>query len=375
MLEDEEVPAPLRRIAASSARHLPPPLLMSLLDYLDDSAWLREQSHDVWPEADPDDSDPRHAVSALYLLRPDGWEEGIRQRIAQVAAGSEVRAAQEAERQIRRLQRIVGELERRLEEARHAASAARREVTDEFEERIARLEDQRRRAESVRDDVLGQVETLRGEVARLTGELEEADQRIDELRLRRSRRESAMRQDLERGFGRGDALAIAQDLDRIMDTLRVDGDVDSPSRVWGELSLPSGVLPDQAAAIDWLMSQPLPVEVLVDGHNVAHDLASPPDATALRKVEEGLVRLRRLANGPLSIRLFWDSGVDQAQLPVRGLDIRYVASADDAIVERAHSTTGPAVVISTDKEVRERSARRGLLSIWGTALSEWLKQA
>ena len=41
-MDDEDVPAPLRRLAESSDRRLPPPILKRALAELDTSEWLRD---------------------------------------------------------------------------------------------------------------------------------------------------------------------------------------------------------------------------------------------------------------------------------------------------------------------------------------------
>ena len=81
-MESEDVPASVHRVARSTARRLPPPLARSLAEALDDDAWLREKAAEAWPEADPDAASPKLAVSALFLLRPDGWEERAEEIVA-----------------------------------------------------------------------------------------------------------------------------------------------------------------------------------------------------------------------------------------------------------------------------------------------------
>jgi len=224
-LDADEVPAMLKRVAASSARRLPPPLLVSLLDYLDDSAWLRERAQEAWPDANPEDGDARRAVSALYLLRPDGWEELAQACIERVSDAEGARADEESRREVRRLKRVVRELESRMDSARSAAEAARHEAAAELQERIDRSDDLRHRADVARGEARAEVDRLHLEVSRLTAELAEADQRIDELRTRRARRDLARQGESGRGFGRGDGLSMAQDLDRMLQTMRIDGEL------------------------------------------------------------------------------------------------------------------------------------------------------
>ena len=207
----------------------------------------------------------------------------------------------------------------------------------------------------------------------LERQLFEADARIEDLRRRARRRERKEPTPHTTGFGRGQPIDVARDLDRMLEAMREGTGEDPDDAGEAPFRLTAGIRPDDPSAFDWLLAQPVPAVVLVDGHNVAHDLESPPRASTRREVEEALVRIRRLAVAPLTVKLFWDSAEAQEQWPVRGLDVRYVPSADDAIVEEAASA-GHVVVISTDAEVRSRTQGRGVVALWGTALSAWMRR-
>jgi hypothetical protein len=116
------------------------------------------------------------------------------------------------------------------------------------------------------------------------------------------------------------------------------------------------------------------VLVLVDGHNVAHDFTSEPGRTDRDRIVSEVARLRRLSDGPVSAVVFFDTGHAAESHQNFGVSVRYVADADDAIVAAAANSEAECIVISTDKDVRRRAAVEGALSLWGTALSDWIKR-
>src|SRR5690606_41943831 len=69
-MDEDEVPAPLRRLAERSARRRPPPILKRALQELDSSEWLRQE---VLAEVDLEPATP----ADLFIRRPEGWEERL----------------------------------------------------------------------------------------------------------------------------------------------------------------------------------------------------------------------------------------------------------------------------------------------------------
>src|SRR5690606_1627391 len=69
-MDEDDVPAPLRPLADSSARRLPPPLVKRALSELDGSEWLRDE---VLAEVELEEG----SASQLFVARPEGWERRL----------------------------------------------------------------------------------------------------------------------------------------------------------------------------------------------------------------------------------------------------------------------------------------------------------
>lgn len=147
--------------------------------------------------------------------------------------------------------------------------------------------------------------------------------------------------------------------------------------------LPAGVLPDSADAITWLLSLPTQVTLIVDGYNAGF-LLNKDDRrvpAARRRVLEQLDRLDRLAMAPHRIVVVFDSphgGADAPAIDPGGIEVRFAteaATADDDIVDLVAALTSPAIVVTNDRELRDRVEARGALALWATALAEWVRAA
>ena len=213
----------------------------------------------------------------------------------------------------------------------------------------------------------------------LKRDLVEADGRIDSLKAMLLKERRADRWEGEgRGpqvWRTGDPLETAKMLDDIMIAMRPRT---SGSDRLGEgltsLVVPNGIRPDQADAIRWMMVQERPVTLVVDGYNVSFQLDESRFSTPeLRdQVRDGLTRLRRLAKGPLPVVLVFDSSEEETTFP-GPIETRFVRSADDEIVRLAAGLPGDVIVVSTDREVRERAELNGAIALWSDALVAWMR--
>lgn len=388
-LEPEDVPADLRRVAAQSGRRLPPPLAVKLIDTLDENDWLREKTAETDADLDPESPDPARAVSALFLLRPDGWEER-----AELAARRSTAGSREA--LIARLQKKVSDLERQLEVAREKASAAQeraRESVAAAEKRVqtarANVESARREERQNADALRRDHESLVAEHRRLEADLDEATERISVLRdelLRMRRSERGGGEDgAPRVWGLRDPLSLARLLDDIAGAVRPEAEA-PPTAAGAELperfAIPPGVAPDGAEAIRWLLARLAPFSLLVDGYNITFLLNAErfQEKDLRERLNQELARFRRMAAVPVRVTVVYDSaqagGVTSLTGP-GGVEVRFTEAgraADEEIVALAAALSGDVVVVSTDRKVREGSEEAGAVGLWSQALVEWMRR-
>jgi hypothetical protein len=381
-LDHDQVPAALRRVAAHSG-DLTPPLADRLLRELDVLDWLRTKALEAWPEADPDAPGPDRA-SALFLARPDGWVgalvaeagEAMRALAAADAARSDrdreslersLAASRDRERELRRqlaeALTEARELRRRASEPRRAERAGEARVRDE----LAR---ERARWAATLADMEERVSALDEEVSVLREELH---------RTRVARAEMANQLESMRGGSRWsdrDPVDLAAFIDDVAAQARPSRSVPDSARAGpAAFELPPGVRPDEARAVDALLVHPGPLLVVVDGYNVALSMWTGPPADSRSRLETLLRRLLLIAPPTMRVSVVWDSSIDGAAATRSGrLEVRFAdgnATADDVVVGLAGDSAVPAVVVSNDREVRERAARAGADALWADALVAW----
>ena len=268
-------------------------------------------------------------------------------------------------------------------ERERRAKAAIEEARSEAERRIkgakSMVEEVRNAAAAPTEGLRKALENSRADVARLKTSLVEADGRILSLKNMLLKERRTGRDPGEDGepivWRSGDPLELARMLDEAM-LARRPSTIDSVDRGDSlvDLAVPEGIRPDQVDAVHWMLRQERPVTLVVDGYNVSYQLDPSLAMTpALRdQVKDGLRRLQRLATGPLPIVLVFDSSEEQSTMPGR-VEVRFVDSADDEIVRLAATLPGDVIVVSTDREVRERAEHNGAIALWSDALVAWLR--
>lgn len=354
---------------------------------LDEHEWLREKALVEWDDAaaalEEKSSDE---ASALFLMRPEGWEARLF-RLAWEEGERSGRAAGGANsRELDRLRASIDVEKDRVRKATSQRDEARR-VLRELERAASEPAREERR----------EAERARGEIAALEARLVDAEARHAEQTGALSAELEAMRQGLRRVRqeradleGRLDSLRGGSAFSRDPDDLakNLDALVAAADRAMGTASagaaggttgpaLAPGVAPDSAAAIDVVLAHPGPVHLVVDGYNVGILLAGMVDASEVRsRLDPVLARLRTMAVPPRTVTVVYDSNMTGGRVEgTAGVSVRFAPPgipADDVIVELA--ATPGAVVISNDRAVRERSASRGALALWSDAVVAWARR-
>lgn len=368
--DDADVPAKLKKVWASSARRLPPPLTKRLLTELDHDDALREEAAALLP------ADASRA-STLFLHRPDGWRSDLDVEQARLAAEDRKRSSVKVDQRIADLERAVeaarAKAKAEKQRADEASAAARQRISESRRDvKEAGRRAQRRADELERhlEQVKREREVLAGEVARLRDELKA-------VKLAKPRGGSASRS-VERSPIGSDPGEIASLLDDVMHRVARDHrPIERAPALGGRLALPPGIAGDSPDAVRWLLGAGHPQVWLIDGHNLAYrlDASRFTDPSLRNDIADAVAALRRRAAGPLKATIVFDTRatVGDAIVTGPGVEVIFVNDADRELERLAGVHQGAAVVISSDEEVRTAADAHGSLSLWSDALVEYLR--
>ena len=371
-LDPKEIPASLRKVAATEGGRLPPPLLAKLLAELDANQWLRERLVELLD----DRIDP---ATESFLVRGDGW---WLEPVTAAVEAARTRPPRPAGDEVAELQRKLATTTERLAAARSDRDRLGVELKESRAAR-ARLVDP--------DEAGAGIDGVRAENQRLTAALADAqagraaaEERVENLRLR-SRAAGAATQipshPRPRAVGMGDPVDVARRLDTEIRALAAGVTQPQPEEAERPpapaepitpLRLPPGLSPDQPEAVAWLLDSAPPATVVVDGYNVTF-LLGRVDFHGKDARNRLIGLLGRLASRkPHRFTVVFDSAQPPGEPLRRGdVEMRFSSGekADDLIVELA-ATLGdlPVVVVTNDRELRERVEAVGALSLWGDAL-------
>ena len=380
-LEADQIPAKLRKVAAH-AGDLTPPLAERLAREIDRLDWLRERAVAAWPEADPSAEGPERP-SALFLVRPEGWAADLIKAVGESAAAAGTEAAGRGDRLARGRAHDLMVAKDKVKALQKTLDSLRSELGEERRARLA-PERARRAAESKEAAAEGRAADQRAaETARLVGRIEALQAELEAAReeargLRRARAEAAARlEEMRSGGAWADRspVELARHLDDLMAQARRAAAAGLPEPDGHDAPvLPPGVRPDTAEAIDSVLRLPGRVGVVVDGYNagLAFGEGSPPEVRS--RLEDLLRRIRTLGGPSMTLTVVWDSASEEP-VPRRpnGLDVRFAppgVPADDVVVAIA-TDSRRCVVITNDRDVRERAERTGALALWSDALVAW----
>jgi hypothetical protein len=383
LLEPDEVPPRVRRVRAYSSGALPPPLAKSLLDELDDNEFLRLKALEAW-EGDPPGAGRARAGYA-FLQRGQSWmsvvvEEAIALGQHHGSAADEAialeRDALAAELVAVREQRLrerdeAQRTQRELRETLDAERAPGRSDRQAEQRAIARLVGERAGWEATEAGLRAELGVQRDEVARLQ----------EAARLeRRARAELAAAVDDQSSAPfPTEPMALARHLDDLAAHAAALVERPHPAAMAPEEvecpPIDPTVLPDSAVAIDWLVRE-WPGPILVDGYNLGFLIGTLEPASARLRALEVARRLAGMARSSL-VTVVFDSEIDHGHSGSRtgNLEVVFTAgeTADDAIVARC-AATDCAVVITNDRELRERCQAAGCKTMWVDALVEWSRR-
>jgi hypothetical protein len=370
-VDEDEIPARIRVVAKRSGK-LPAPLALSLIAELDRNSWLRELA---LGELDTESQPGEGSASSEFLRREPGWEE----RLATITEQSQ---SELEERSSRRLTEELAAAKLEIERLRRQLRKAKRPTAQGPEKKPPPDADGARDRAKVEATLSSTKKALAASEA--VGE--ELSNRVSELQLRvetllRRRPEKSAPRAASGGSIRPGPVELARDLDIRLHALSVPplGVTAFPppsSRDPSEPpSIPSGIRPDRAEAIEWLLSHPGPLTVAVDGWNLAFQFKNPPGRKERAQVEAAVGRLSHKSAGQRKLLVLFDSRFD-----VEGahpgthpeVEVRFPASADEALIELA-GENGALVVITSDRQVREETGHAGAIGLWGEALIDWIR--
>ena len=357
-----------------------------LLEESESNEWFRLKVAERLADS-AESSDPHEEAGRLFLLRPQGWEA----RLSEIAESLSESVGDHERDQLR--QRIAA-LEAELDTTRNRAKRAQREIEMLRAESDKRVTAARSSARAGRDSDHQALEAAKRDNATLSTDLASVTQERDETRarLKQIRQELLRERRIDRpteapppkgAWADLDALGAARLLDEVATAL-------APSAQFVEqmlplehapLVLPSGVAPDDGSAIAWLATRRQPYVLVVDGYNVTFLMY--PDrfnaADSRQRLNGDLARFRRTSVARPRVVVVYDSdqtgGITSDSAP-GGIDVRFTTadhSADDEVLLMATELGGSAVVVSTDRRVREGAERVGALGLWSQALVGWIK--
>lgn len=383
-LDADQVPARLRAVAGHPG-DLTPDLARRLARELDQLEWLRLRALEAWPEADPEKPGPDRA-SALFLARPDGWAAALVLAVGEAASaargegrvqeGSDrdsvaadrdswkakardaLKKLSSAEAELARVEKSLRAPERALKAADAKAAAGRQKAAAA---EAAALEALQGQVEAGQADV----KKAREEIRRLRRALGDAEARAEEART-------------GPGWLGRDPVDLARHLDDLMTRARrATAPTVDESAAAETVVLPAGVAPDSPEAIAAVLQVGGPIAVIVDGYNAGLAFGKGTPAEVRERIETLLRRLRRLGSPAMTVTVIWDSAAeDSLSRRPGGLDVRFAppgVPADDIVVEVA-ARSRQSVVITNDREVRERAERTGALALWSDALVAWARR-
>ena len=376
-MEADDIAQGVRKAARSSARTLPPPLARSVVNELMHSDSFRSGvAERYFALSDPDED------LTLFLDRPVEAMERITER-ANALVEDDVRSDLDAaSKRIRTLESQLAEAKRRnaallarhvldLDAARSSVSVAQVRAEDRIQKMAAAI--------SVEQS---EVSALKHDLVVLADELASAEERLASVVQKNRRRSEGgghAGQQPRTDSTPSDPLELAIWLDgveRNVRPFRERGTLTGGRAIAEPLCIDPGVAPDSASALASLLDQH-PARFLLDGYNIGGEIHA--DGFATRSARDDVIhRAGRLARDTeADVLVVFDGPDDEGRSGFRsaaGVIVRFSrgVKADDVIAGLVAADPERTVVITNDRDLRDRCSVDGCIPIWSTAFLEWL---
>lgn len=378
-MDEDDVPYRLRKVAKSSARVLPAPFAQSILKEIRRNEVFRNAVISRWQ-----DEGVAEPVGWAYLNDPVGSQDLVaRTGLEREVSRWQIEAQAEALR--------IASLEEQLEEAKRRLKSERDDHAElmsgfgaQGEEKRQSLVRSERAADAARDDAETRLEQRDETIRLLRTDLDAAQERLRRSAERQKRRPASTVEprDDQRPLPPSDPVAFAVWLDTVERIQRPYRDAERPETLTqdgGPFEIPDGISPDDRQAVTALIAQH-PRKIVIDGYNVAGLLSTGPLASASNRTSV-ISKAERLASvSRASVTVVFDAeGSDtddegRAQfLSPGGVEVLFsmTESADDQIVELILSDPERSVVVTNDRELRERCLVDGCVPVWSRAFVDW----
>lgn len=376
--EADTIPHKLRPVARSTGKGLPAHLQKSLLDFIAVDDEFRTSLAERFGERSIDDpiaaaflTDPEEAnVLIETQLKSDDVDRLTLELEAATASSTDL------EKQLMVAKKRIDVMRTRNEAdlAEHATASRR-----------ARQGIERQLADSLRESggLREERQLLEGRVVELSAAVSELRERLARREERSERRHHTATPDetpMAAGSLPSDPVDLAATLDDLERRLRFYRDsVAVPPEVGvtrQPIALPGGISPESPEALDSLLAQ-TPDTILIDGYNVAGAVSETLIGSRLGR-DDVVARAEALKRGsPASeVIVVFDASDSGGRGGFRSqgdvlVEFEPNTTADDAIVDFVHAGIEQCVVITNDRELQNRSARRGCVVVFSTALISW----
>ena len=372
--EDKEIPSRLRRVAKRGGRRLPPPFQASIVKELRTDDAFRESVLERWESEGMEDT-----VGNAFLTDPEAGIDKVMEQAQSRHIASLQTDLDLAAQTIQSLEGQMGESKVRLAETArgHKADLARRDASAaasrvSLDTSVCALRARIAELEADQGSQAAMVAELRSEIDELTGKLERSIARAhkkaqkDHVKVRRPMSpptdplefatwlDTVERQQRSFRKARGTEAGIVSDR--------------PPPRI------PGGLLPDSREALSALIDQ-RPDVVYIDGYNVGALLVEEVGTSRSRTSVVAIADRLATASRARVVVVFDAVGVEgPTRAPsLGGAEVRFTHSqiADDEIVEMIQTNPSRAAVITSDRELSDRCADLGCMTVWSESLVKW----